>query len=116
VSSTLIDTIQEADSGSARLDCAMHQTLKLTSKFVAPYTTSLDAIVALIGEKLPGWTIANVGQKDDKSWWAELRRGHTTSFDAVALSSFREGARPRTAALALCQALLTALQSQGEKA
>lgn len=80
-----------------------------------PYlTTSLDAIVALIERKLPGWTLARLGQNDDKTWHAELREGYLTSYDRVATSSYRPGSRPASPALALCIALLRALRTQDQ--
>lgn len=83
-------------------------------KGIPAFTTSLDAIVALIERKLPGWTVARLGQNDDKTWHAELREGYLTSYDRVATSSYRPGSRPATPALALCIAFLRALQAQQE--
>lgn len=77
------------------------------------YTRSLDAALALVERVLPGWTIANIGQQDDGSWWAELREGFTTSYGAVATSDTR--ARPKIASLALLSALLRAKLSEGAK-
>ena len=80
-----------------------------------PYTTSIDAAVALIERKLPGWTLANLSQEDDKTWFAELREGFLTSYRRVIHSSSEPGrlpsARPPTPALALCIALLRALRA-----
>lgn len=74
-------------------------------------TTSLDALVGLVGRKLPGWTLAQLSQQDDKTWFAELREGFLTSYDRVASSSVREGCRPKTAPLALCIAFLKATEA-----
>ncbi|WP_300379547.1 hypothetical protein [Henriciella sp.] len=72
------------------------------------YTQSLDAALALVEEKLPGWAVANLAQQDDRTWWAELRRGQLTSYTGVAAAMTAP-----TPALALLIALLTAL-TQGD--
>ena len=51
-----------------------------------------------------GWILANIGQNDDKSWYAELREGYRTSYNRVAVSDLKTP----TAALALCIAALKA--------
>lgn len=56
---------------------------------VPAYTTSVDAVLALVEAKLPGWAVASLGQTDQKGWWAELRKGHITSYDVVAISDTR---------------------------
>lgn len=111
----LIKRLQEAGAGNFDLDMAIADAAKATDRSWSswPYTTSLDAIVALIGEKLAGWTLANLCQQDDKSWFCELREGYLTSYGKVAMSSLRH--RPPTAPLACCQALLTALHQQETK-
>lgn len=48
----------------------------------AHYTASLDAAMTLVPE---GWSVARIGQDDEKLWWVELRRGFITSFDKVAI-------------------------------
>jgi hypothetical protein len=63
------------------------------------YTASIDAAMALVPE---GWTVANLGEQDDKSWWCELRKGFLTSYSTVALSNLRTP----TPALAICIAAL----------
>lgn len=139
----LIAKLEAASEGSRELDAAMFRAIgaPLPDKFAnlnleltwgpdgsaympvgemqvryepPAYTTSLDAIVALIERKLPGWTLARLGQNDDKTWYAELREGYLTSYDRVASSSYRPGSRPATPALALCIAFLRALQAQQE--
>ena len=55
-------------------------------RYVPEISTSLDAIAALAERVLPGWTTAHVAQNDDKTWFAEYRRGYTTSYDIATLS------------------------------
>lgn len=66
------------------------------------YTASLDAALTLVPE---GWTFANLSQGDNRRWWCELRRGHLTSYDKVAIG---QQLNPLTPALALCAAALRA--------
>ena len=120
----LIERLEKAESGSRGLDAEIwyaliekwggHPDRDMIGRWPA-YTTSLDVIVALIGEKLPGWTFANLQQADDKTWFCELREGHLTSYGAVAMSGLRLGSRPATPAIACCSALLRALSKEGEK-
>jgi len=74
------------------------------------YTASVDAVLVLTGEKLPGWTIASIGQDDRKGWHAELRKGHATSYSTVELAG------APTPSIALVLATLRALQSKGPEA
>ena len=76
-----------------------------------PVTASLDAALALVERVLPGWTVSGICQDDFKLWHAELRKGHQTSYTAVAISheTLRGSANP---ALALLAALLTALLAE----
>lgn len=67
---------------------------------VPAYTSSLDAITALIGEKLPGWSWS-VGS-DGQAAVSSPPKGHYVAFGTVA----------NTPALALCAALLRALSTQ----
>lgn len=67
------------------------------------YTTSLDAAVSLVPE---GWTVAQIGQGDNKRWWVELRHGFQTSYGKVVIAPTRDGCA--TPALALCIAALKA--------
>ena len=75
------------------------------------FTSSLDAALALVERVLPGWTVSGICQDDFKLWHAELRKGHQTSYTAVAISheTLRGSANP---ALALLAALLTALLAE----
>ena len=66
------------------------------------WTTSLDAIVALIERKLPGWWVQYLGQTQ-KGWATRIEQQGTS------LGLFCSP----TPALALCIALLSALQLQG---
>lgn len=68
------------------------------------YSTSLDAAMSL---RPKGWTIANLGEGDSGTWWAELREGYCTSYGRVAMSPIKTP----TAALALCIASLRARSS-----
>jgi len=99
---SLIKRLREAEAGSRELDIAVMREAGLSMSMIGltvpGYTTSLDAIVALIGEKLPGceWEVGydSAAQRYSAAtnpiWW----------FDAP------------TPALSLCVALLEALQSQ----
>lgn len=68
-------------------------------------TDSLDRVLSLIEQKLPGWVVSTIGQSDDRSWWAELRRGHQTSYDNVALSNLKCASAPRAALAATLRAI-----------
>lgn len=71
---------------------------KPCSDYAPAYTTSLDAITALIGEKLPGWTWEVVSEG-----LACLRGHHHAHLVTI-------GARGKTAPLACAAALLRAFQ------
>jgi hypothetical protein len=71
------------------------------------YTASADAALGLVERMLPGWTVATIGQQDDKTWFCELREGYRTSYTRVAMSDRRT--KPPTAPLAILDALLSAL-------
>lgn len=75
--------------------------------YAKKYTGSLDAAMTLVPE---GWTFANLCQGDNKGWWCELRRGHLTSYDKVAIGQQLDNASP---ALAVCAAVLRAYLSLG---
>ncbi len=68
------------------------------------YTAALDAAVELVPE---GWTIACIGQDDNKKWWCELRRGYQTSYNLVFISQHHE-----TAACAVSEVALKARASE----
>ncbi|GLU26675.1 hypothetical protein [Brucella sp. NBRC 12950] len=72
---------------------------------IARYTASVDAAIALAERVLPGWTIARLGQDDNKQWNAELRQGHLTAYDRVTLGGAPNGA------IALCIAILRAKEA-----
>jgi len=130
---SLIKRLQEAEAGSEQLDAAICVALQYGGANsdgaqnvrtdpdwsgdllfevnsddccnpIPKLTTSLDAIVALIGEKLPG------------QFWAVSE--HPDGFIATLGGPFvseTKAATFSTAPLALCIALLSALQAQGEK-
>lgn len=68
-----------------------------------PYTTSLDAIVALIERELPGW------------WWKATKTGRADMELVGSMPFVSVGVNAKTPALALCAAFLSALISK-EKA
>lgn len=72
------------------------------TKHVSTVTTSLDAIVALIERKLPVWWVQYLGQTQ-KGWATRIEQ------QGASLGLFYSP----TPALALCIALLSALQLQG---
>lgn len=75
------------------------------------FTSSLDAAVAAVFEHLPGWTLARIGQDDNKKWHAELRQGYQTSYNTAVISALCPAP-----ALAVCSALLKALLvDEGER-
>lgn len=74
-------------------------------------TASLDAAVAFKEQVLPGWIIASIGQQDDRSWAAELRKGFRTSYTHVATSGGLRRCKPPNGAIALLIATLRALQA-----
>ncbi len=98
--------IYDAMSGPG-LGSALEAVLDRTKRpnWLPRYTTSLDAVTALLERVLPGWVVATLGQNDDRSWWSELRQGHLTSYDKVALSHLRCS----SAARALLASILRAL-------
>lgn len=127
----LIERLEKAESGSRLLDAAIFKGLggPLPSEFMGvgvdlkwqddgsalfpigemqvrynppAYTTSLDAIVALIGEKLPGWT-----WQFQSPGWAEL--------DVSTFVGRQVSAQAATVPLAACIALLRALQTQEQR-
>jgi hypothetical protein len=61
----------------------------------------IDSLIDLIPA---GWTLANLSQQDDKSWFCELREGYLTSYGRVVMSETRSGmGRPRTPSEAIEQ-------------
>ncbi len=83
------------------------------------FTGSVDAALSLVERVLPGWTIASMSQQDDKTWFCELRKGHLTSYSAVAMSETAYGKhRPANLPLAILSALLKAIaapSTEGER-
>jgi len=100
----LITRLEQAEAGSLELDLALIVAVYgIASTYPVPaYTTSLDAIVALIGEKLPGWM---KGYQDDpkgaRAYLSDPDSGRATSSLA------------KTPATAFCIALLRAIK-EGE--
>ena len=80
-----------------------HVLLGMTRE-ASPFTTSVDASLALVEKVLPGWTPCNMGQNDNKTWHAELREGYLTSYNK-AVYCIKAANLP----LAIIDALLTAL-------
>lgn len=109
----LIARLEAAEGGSRELDEAVLKAVGWYDEDApqqfgpraidSHVTTSIDCALALVGRKLPGWTVAHISQQDDKRWWAELRQGYLTSYSRVAMSE-----RHPTPALALLIALLRA--------
>jgi len=82
-------------------------------KAVPAYTASLDAVLALVGEKLPGWHVNELHQRPDEPlWWADLlvREIEGPPGDEP---TWRANAHAATPALALLSALLAALDASG---
>lgn len=120
---SLIKRLQEAESGSLEFDallaCAVlgghsprpdgqYQPVGAQFWYVKArkYTTSLDAIVALIGEKLPGWKWS-VGTSVGGTCFGCVEDDDQDAEDELGFDSWAS-----TPALSLCIALLSALQSQ----
>jgi len=114
----LLARLQEAESGSRELDTlvwiAANPSLRIFDEewpgvcidtdgapvIAESATTSLDAIVSLIGEKLPEITIelmVTVDQTIAELWYSDVHNG-----------------KAKTAPLALCIALLRALEGQDD--
>lgn len=109
----LIAKLEAATEGSRELDLDIAQLFREPWGYTggetprdikcAPITTSLDAIVRLIERKLPGSGLVMAATTQP---WAQVYRTDDpgSNLDAVAAS---------TLPLALCVALLSALQLQG---
>lgn len=78
-----------------------------TLRTAPPYTASLDSALALVAERLPGWTIARMSQDDNGLWFVELREGFATSYTKVKLVG-----PVQSLAIALLIALLRALEAE----
>jgi hypothetical protein len=117
---TLLERVMRAPGPDRELDYAISRfadgELARHSSLHLPYTASIDAALALVERKLPGWTVANLSQQDDKTWYCELREGHLTSYSRVAASNVTYGHRPANLPLAILAALLGALsRANGEQ-
>lgn len=130
----LISKLSEAGGGSRELDAEImrlddpeflvrgedgisawrgKQCLGATVHVLPAYTTSLDAAVALVEQKLPGW-YWKVRRWPDA--YAELWSGHgedDAEFFGSGFDAF--GNPPATPALALCIALLKAIEAQEDR-
>ena len=67
------------------------------------WTESVDAALSLVPE---GWTVASIGQNDDKTWHVELREGYRTSYNRVVIAP--DNYKAATPALALATAAMKA--------
>lgn len=137
----LIERLEKAESGSRELDAAVFKATEpwITGdqmRFmcactgacnpdgpsyrgacgVVPfYTTSSDAIVALIGEKLPGWNVViNIPPSHQHKHVCELGAPDDPEATIHDPWPFRASAGGANTALAACIALLRALDHQGE--
>lgn len=77
---------------------------------VPAFTASLDAAASLVPD---GWIVANIGQNDDKTWFAELRQGHRTSYTKVVFAP--KDYKAATPALALAAAALRAMAEEAAR-
>lgn len=124
---SLIARLEDAEVGSRELDAEIAAALdgwsgfglrtsqiegrpRGSDRFSTPphYTTSLDAALALVERVLPGWWPGfqkNRGSLERKRWAAWLDGPHHSGVDAIEVSA-------ATAPLALCIALLKALEAQ----
>lgn len=73
------------------------------------YTASVDAALTLVPDT---WTIANMGQTDNKNWVIELRRGFATSYSDVIIVGSQQTKRLASLAIAICVAALKARQQE----
>lgn len=129
---SLIKRLQEAESGSRELDtlvwCAANPGLRIFDEewpgvcvdadgvpvIATSVSTSLDAIVALIGEKLPGWGVVIRMERKPYLETCELCAPDDPNASLMDKWPVRMSGGAKTAPLACCIALLTAIQSQGE--
>ncbi len=119
---TLITTLEQAEGGSRELDgevwrvfgyeIAPHTRMRLARRYatashwesIPSVTSSIDEAVALVREKLPGW-FEGYQHEEHHNYCAELFAGWRSTDTEVR-------AFAKTAPLALCAALLRALESQ----
>ena len=127
---SLIASLREAREGSQELDRKIYRALGHTledrgywSRTIGgdrvwterwslipydlpkPLTSSLDAIMGLIREKLPGrhWSVQTTGEPGRDAYSAEISASAPYSFNVICYTA-------ATPALALCIALLLALE------
>lgn len=116
MTSDLITRLEQAEAGSFDLDMAVADAAKATDRSWSswPYTTSLDAIVALLGEKLPGWNVTiRIPSNPKHRHVCEI--GAPDNPDAIITDPwpFRTSAGGSNAPLACAAALLRAIK-EGE--
>ena len=124
ITDEMIERVERGEGADRHLDALVENALgvaRFRQEYPGPdfdlvrvdvrqLSSSLDAVASLIEAKLPGWVVSVVGQSDDRSWWAELRRGYQTSYDKVTLSHLKCASPAR----ALLAAALRALKHQGD--
>lgn len=118
----LIERLEKSVAGGHELDCHIsyalfypntpewHLDLSIRDGWtIPPYSTSLDAAVALVEQKLPGaeWTVSNNSHHHERRY-AEVVYQRTTGRSGFV------GMAAATPAIAICIALLRALQAQEE--
>lgn len=115
MSADLVERLEKAEVGSREMDLAIwadHVAVprapRPASLNVTPpaYTTSLDAIVGLIGEKLPGWTWDAGDRFYGSDWDLAWARVYPHRHQGAGTGNVTA----KTPPLALCRALLRALK------
>lgn len=128
----LAKNLLSAEAGSRALDCCIAEAIypemigwrgpfwDVDQSYYHPkdgrirvelYSESIDSAIDLALVKLPGWTIARINQNDDKSWHAEMRKGHLTSYSSVVLAGGNSKYNPGlpNGAIALCLCIVRAM-------
>lgn len=129
----LIERLEKAESGSRDFDADMSIVIfdsqvkrerQILQSFVhhmgdgdwsviPAYTTSLDAIVALIGEKLPGWSVViRLPGEAKHKHTCEVAAPDDPAASITDPWPFRTSAGASSAPLAACIALLRAIQTK----
>jgi hypothetical protein len=86
---------------------------------IADFTASLDAVLALVGEKLPGWHVVSLWDAPGHGWSARLSERKPSSFtptDRIGAGANYKQAEAMfraTPSIALLSALLAALDASG---
>lgn len=132
----LIERLEKAESGSFELDHQVAEAVflhldpskrceggagwlgpdQILVRPPKPYTASLDAIVALIGEKLPGWDVAiRIPSQPTFKHVCELGAPDNPAASITDPWPFRTSAGASSAPLAACTALLRALHTQEQR-